>query len=256
MKRRIVNYSWVASTGAITFTDFSGIDLDAVLLVTNVTDNIIIYNFADAAKGGAVSSNVLTVAFDTSGMENVDKLQIFYDDGAVLHNEVDVGWPMKMGHKAIAHGANPSDVAAGDRTDWYANVHGIPFVIGGHPHIRTFEYNTTNVNGETNDSILGAISNKVAITMIDATCDNANTNATGVRIGFGDTVVPAEATSGDPGVGQIVLSHPGIAAGSGVVKGSGAGIIGIGAAGNELRITNDNPGGKLRVVTTFYLIES
>ena len=115
MKRRIVNYTWVASTGAITFTDFSGIDLDAVLLVTNVTDNIIIYNFADATKGGAVSSNVLTVTFDTSGMEDVDKLQIFYDDGAAAHDEVDVGWPLNMGNKDIAHGANPTAVAVGDR---------------------------------------------------------------------------------------------------------------------------------------------
>ena len=87
-------------------------------------------------------------------------------------------------------------------------------------------------------------------------CDKANTNDTGVRIGFGTSTLPAEATSGDPGVSKIILSHPGIAAGSGIVKGTGAGIIGIGANDEELRITNEDPGGKITVVITSYFIES
>ncbi len=82
MKRRIENYSWVSATGAITFTDFTAIKLEGVLLVTNVTDQIIIYNFADTTKGGTVATNVLTCEFDTSGMDgSTDKLQIWYDDG-------------------------------------------------------------------------------------------------------------------------------------------------------------------------------
>ena len=258
MKRIITNWTFVASTKKITFDDLTTVELHRVGLITNVTDGIVIFNPFDPLKTGIVSTNVLTLTFDTSSplMADGDALQIFYDDGDVLHDKVDVGWPMKMGHKAIAHGANPAAVAAGDRTDWYASRHGVPFVIGGHPSINTFEYNTTNVNGETDDSILGAISNRrVVITMIDATCDNANTNDTGVRIGFGDTVVPAEPSSGT-GIVGIVLSHSGIAPGSGVVKGSGAGIIAIGGLGKELRITNDDPGGKLRVVVTYYTIES
>ena len=257
MKRWIVNYTFDASAKTVTFDDFTAIVLEGVTLIVNVTDGIIIFNLADPLKTGTVSTNVLTLTFDTSSplMADGDALAIIYNDGDAAHDEVDVGAPTKLGHKAIAHGANPTAVAAGDRTDWYANRHGIPFVIGGHPHIRTFEWNTTGA--QTDESILGAIgsNNRFIITMLDVTCDNANTNDTGVRIGFGDTVVPAEPSS--PGtVGEIVLSHPGIAAGSGVVKGNGSGIIAIGGDGKELRITCDDPGGKLRVLVTDYTIES
>jgi len=58
--------------------------LDSILLITNVTDNIIIYNFADPTKGGTVSDNVLTLTYDTSSMSNTDKLLIFYDDSTYV----------------------------------------------------------------------------------------------------------------------------------------------------------------------------
>lgn len=117
----------------------------------------------------------------------------------------------------------------------------------------TAEYNTTGA--QTNDPIIDSISagTEIVITEIDATCDNANTNDTGLRIGFGAATVPAEGASGAAAVPGVVLSHPGIAAGSGIVRGTGAGKVGQGASGEELRITNEDPGGKLRVVVTYYL---
>lgn len=81
MKILVENHTWVAATGAITFTDFASIKLIGGLVVTNVTDNIVIYNFAKVGLGGTVATNVLTVAYDTSGMADADDLQIFYDDG-------------------------------------------------------------------------------------------------------------------------------------------------------------------------------
>ena len=321
MKRRIDNYTFVkggAGAGTVAFDDITTIKLEAVLLITNVAVNVIIYNFADPTKGGAVATNVLTLDFDTSAQASTDKLQIFYDEGDAFHDEVDIGaptkmggiakataptavadgdrvnaWlgpdgsqrvsqptaadfqvevrgdiadnqpdtsskPVKVGMHALSHGANPGAVGGNERVDWHANVHGIPWVLGGHPNIKTAEYNTTNSSGETNDDMLGAIdaSTKLVITAIDVTCDKANTKDTGVRIGFGQTVVPAEGSSGATAVDGIVLSHPGIAAGSGMVKGTGAGIVGIGGANEELRITNEDPGGKLRVVVTFFTIAS
>jgi hypothetical protein len=83
MKVRVVNYTFDASAGTITFTDYNPVLLDAVLLITNVTDNLIIYNFADTAKGGSVATNVLTLAYDTTAMADTDELQIFYDDDVV-----------------------------------------------------------------------------------------------------------------------------------------------------------------------------
>lgn len=80
MKTKINNYTFDASAKTITFGDYVAIELERLLLITNVTDNIIIYNFAVPNNGGAVSGNVLTLAYDTTGMSDSDKLQIFYDD--------------------------------------------------------------------------------------------------------------------------------------------------------------------------------
>ena len=81
MKIKINNYSFDASGKTIAFTDYTSINLDGILLVTNVTRNIIIYNFASPAKGGTVSDNVLSLTYDTTAMSDGDKLQIFYEDG-------------------------------------------------------------------------------------------------------------------------------------------------------------------------------
>lgn len=82
MKIKINNYTFNAASRQITFVDYDSIRLDSVLLVTNVTDNLIIYNFADPVVGGAVSGNVLTLDYNTTTMDNTDSLQIFYDDSA------------------------------------------------------------------------------------------------------------------------------------------------------------------------------
>jgi hypothetical protein len=83
MKVQITNYTFNKSSKTVTFTDYTTIRLDSILLITNVTDNIIVYNFADPLLGGTVTNNVLTLTYDTSAMDDTDKLQIFYDDGDV-----------------------------------------------------------------------------------------------------------------------------------------------------------------------------
>jgi hypothetical protein len=79
-KIKIDNYKFDKTAKTITFTDYGSIRLDAVLLITNTTSNVIIYNFADPTKGGTVVNNVLTLAFDTASMSNSDSLMIYYDD--------------------------------------------------------------------------------------------------------------------------------------------------------------------------------
>lgn len=81
MKIQILNYQFDAANQQIIFNDFDEIRLDSVLLVTNVTTNTIIYNFANNDLGGVVNGNELTLNFDTTAMSNSDPLQIFYDDG-------------------------------------------------------------------------------------------------------------------------------------------------------------------------------
>jgi hypothetical protein len=80
MKKIIENYTFNPTEKTITFNDYDFIFLERVLLITNVTRNEIIYSFADPSKGGSVSGNVLTLNYDTSDMDDTDKLQIWYED--------------------------------------------------------------------------------------------------------------------------------------------------------------------------------
>jgi len=83
MKKLITNYTFNATAKTVTFTDYTTIRLESVLLITNVTDNVIVYNFADLGFGGSVTDNILTLAYNTTGMDDTDSLQIFYDDNDV-----------------------------------------------------------------------------------------------------------------------------------------------------------------------------
>ena len=168
--------------------------------------------------------------------------------GTRAHDTVDGEGPVKVGHKAIAHSSNPTAVAADDRTDWYANRHGIPFMMGGHMNSITRRDNFT---GAQTNAALVTISggNKIVVTRQKVTADNANSVDVQVRVGFAAATTPT-------GVG-VVGSHPGIPPGGGYTEGNGGGILGIGADGEDLRITSEVPtGGSIDVVTTYFLIES
>lgn len=78
MKKLVTNYTFDASAQTITSTDFS--ILEGVLLITNVTDNVIIYNFAASGLGGSLTTNVLTLDYNTTSMSDTDDLQIFYEE--------------------------------------------------------------------------------------------------------------------------------------------------------------------------------
>ena len=85
MRRLLLNYTFVPGTRTVTLTDVPGAILEGLLLITNVTSNIIIYHFADPAKGAAPGGpGAFVLDFDTSSMSSSDKLQIYYDDGATL----------------------------------------------------------------------------------------------------------------------------------------------------------------------------
>ncbi len=83
MKKLITNYNFDASEKKITFSDYTSIDQEGLLLITNVKTNQIIYNFADANAGGTVSGNQLTLTYNTTSMLDTDPLQIYYDDANV-----------------------------------------------------------------------------------------------------------------------------------------------------------------------------
>ena len=77
MKELVTTYVFSASANTITSTSFNS--LESILLITNVSRNAILYNFADNTLGGSLVGNVLTLAKDCSGMSDADLLQIFID---------------------------------------------------------------------------------------------------------------------------------------------------------------------------------
>lgn len=83
MKVQVKNYTFDKTAKTVIFVDYISIDLDSILLITNVTTNTIIYNFANSSLGGTVLNNVLTLTYNTSTMLDSDKLQIFYEDSSI-----------------------------------------------------------------------------------------------------------------------------------------------------------------------------
>ena len=67
-----------------------GVQREQLILITNVTDNKVIYNFSDpelTASAYSIETDIrnvtttrITLTYDTTGMSDTDKLQIVYDD--------------------------------------------------------------------------------------------------------------------------------------------------------------------------------
>ena len=266
----------VTITGSVAVTDNAGsLTVDGTVAATQsgtwilgANSGVDIGDVTINNAGGASAVNIQdggnTISIDDAGSSiTVDGTVTVTDglniEGDVAHDSIDSGNPVKLGAKAIAHGTNPTAVAAADRTDLYANRAGILWTIGGHPNIITRTVYISDATGaQTDASMVGTIAagTKVAVTQIAVTVDSAVTATGGVsvKVGFGATSIPADSSTGANG---ILLDHKGIAAGSGVVLGNGSGLIGIGADGEELRLTCEDPvGGGLSVMFSYYTIES
>jgi hypothetical protein len=183
----------------------------------------------------------------TNNIGDVDVLTLPGVAGDVAHDSPDSGNPVKVGYKAVNHGSDPSPVAANDRTDGYANRHGVPFQICGHPNVQTVRLQFTAA--QTNVAIVSASAGtKIIVTALQVTLDNASTVFPSVRIGFGTASTPT--TTG------VVAAHGGVPAGGGFSRGDGSGIIGIGADDEDLRITTVGAatGNGVEVVVTYYTV--
>ena len=84
MKKLITNYTFDASAKTVNFNDYTGsFDIKGLLLIVNITDNITIYNFAvDGVGYTAIDDDLVTLEYNTTSMDDADKLLIYYDDGA------------------------------------------------------------------------------------------------------------------------------------------------------------------------------
>jgi hypothetical protein len=84
MKTVITNYTFNVSAKTITFTDFNtagtAIDLKRLYLITDVTKNTILYNFADYTVSSATATGaVIALSTLPSGLSNSDNLNIVYE---------------------------------------------------------------------------------------------------------------------------------------------------------------------------------
>ncbi len=87
----IANYTFDASAQTITFdATYTGLELAHIELITNLIDNVIIYQFNKPTKGGALVGLVLTLDYDTTAMSDTDELQIFIE-ADFLSTSVDTG---------------------------------------------------------------------------------------------------------------------------------------------------------------------
>lgn len=92
-------YSFDALAQTITFDWLWTVSIQQVRLITNVTDGIIIYNFASPTKKGTIASNVLTLDYDTTSMSDTDELQI----DLVYNNDQDYNlWTLKNSPQSYA----------------------------------------------------------------------------------------------------------------------------------------------------------
>jgi hypothetical protein len=82
-KKLVYNYTFDASAQQVILDGYH--PLRVIQLITNVTDNVIIYNFSDSAKGGTVTydnnteKTTITLTYNTTSMSDTDELQIFID---------------------------------------------------------------------------------------------------------------------------------------------------------------------------------
>lgn len=78
MKDISIDSVFDASAKTITFSKLSKIDIQRVLAVINLTDAILLYHPLISGKRGTASGNVLTLEYDTTSMEDTDKIQVWY----------------------------------------------------------------------------------------------------------------------------------------------------------------------------------
>jgi hypothetical protein len=168
--------------------------------------------------------------------------------GEQTHDAVESTNPLLQGAHALTHGANPGAVSNGDLTKVYANRHGVPWVIGGHPNVLSKEWTFTT---QQTDAALITIGPGNIIVVTECTI-STETAGTDVRVGFGTATIPAAGTAGTDGIANSQLN---MAADTRYPRGNGSGIISIGADNEDLRITTSGAVNVL-VLVSYYTIES
>lgn len=164
--------------------------------------------------------------------------------GNIADNAVDSGNPVKIGQRAISFGANPTEGSAADRMDWLTTIAGIPFVLQGHPNIITRRDTFTLAQTDTK-LITVAGGTKIVVVSCTIVVGASATAKPAVRAGFAATTTPTGA--------GVYISHPGLAAGSGIAERT----LTPGSDGDDFIFTCTVPtGDSIDVVTKYFTISS
>lgn len=198
----------------------------------------------------ASDNTPFTVKVTDSNGNPILNSDIVYIQGNVAHDSAISGNPLQMGGTAIAWGANPTAVTAGDATRLYADRQGVLRVLSSPLNPLTVRASLT---AATSDTALVTVSSgtKIGVTSAELACSAATTVSVSFVMGF--------ATATTPTTTSVVLAEPGTTANSlsGISRGTGAGVLGVGADGEDLRYTNSvATSGSCDIVVTYFTIES
>ncbi|PQP24178.1 hypothetical protein [Rhodococcus opacus] len=177
MKQLISNYVFDASAGTITLPDFETIDLERLLLITNVTDGNVLFNFAEPTLGATVADNVITLALDTSAMSDTDKLAVRYDS---TYGDPYYGKPDVVGNarSKFRDGFSSQDVSGTPKPEIWDFVNE---TAGGANHI-------VNYGGNAQGSSYLRISLDPFVDSSEVTLTSKETFQMPMRVGFGVSI--------------------------------------------------------------------
>jgi hypothetical protein len=159
------SYAFDKTAKTVTFSGLSdAITLANILLITNVTANTIIYNFADSTKGAvSFNNNILTLDYDTSAMANTDVLQIFLD---LPSNEESLHDLLRRMNKLLESSAT-SDLYQRQRVvlDAIGNSRGTPTEVGTTVPVSGTVTATANIsNGVASQAVSNSATNPYTLT--------------------------------------------------------------------------------------------
>ena len=106
------DYTFDASLQTVTLdAAYTGIGIENILLITNLIDGEIIYQFNNVAKAGTIAGLVITLAHNTTSMADTDELMIIFDwDG--INATVNVAGTITVGEVEVKNDSgNPIPVS-------------------------------------------------------------------------------------------------------------------------------------------------
>jgi len=164
-KKLVRTYTFTAASKTIAF--LGNYTLNQLLLITNTTRNIIIYNFADASLGATRSYNsttdttTFTLTYNTAAaMANADTLQVYVDD---VYNETRPDQalmdPVDKQRFSTPQALIDTDFEYGTQISKWENLimtNNRPFAFAVPTQIPSITSMTMNTNSRTVTVVLGA----------------------------------------------------------------------------------------------------